>query len=266
METTISRKTLAGIVKVVVIAIFMVFLSTGIANANSTNNVVDLGKNNATLNAITSEVNKSSGKKILKYSSSSGILSFNNQLYADFDTVEKREYMSDTLGYVKNASLNDRVKNKMFNFIADQDTTSSAAIRNLKVDSQANLASASSIMKPFSGGISIALGVISILILMFLGLSTVLDVAYIALPFARVAFSSDDNKKPLFLTGDAWASVTDSEQTVGSGHYQSAIGMYFRRRLMTLIVISVCIIYLVTGQIFDLVGWFIDVFAPAFEK
>jgi len=236
------------------------------ARADSTNNVVDLGKNNATLNAMAGQINKSSGANILKYSTSTGILSFNSKLYSDFTTVEKREYMSDTLGYVKRSKLNDRVKNKMFNFVADQDTTSSAAIRNLKVDAQTDLASAAAILQPFTGTISIVLGLISILVVMLLGIGTVLDIAYIALPMARTFYSKDDNVKPMLLSQEAYASVVDGENSIGTGSYTSAIGLYIRRRVIVLICVGLAILYLVTGQIFDIIGFFVDMMAPAIEQ
>lgn len=236
------------------------------AQANSTSNVVDLGKNNATLTAVVSEVNKLSEDRIMSYASSTGILAFDNQAYSRFTSVEQRDYMSDALGYIKKSRLNDKVKNKMFNFVADQDTTSSAAIRNLKVDAQTDLATATSIIQPFSGTISIVLGVICLLVVLLLGIGTVLDIAYIALPMARTLYTNDDERRPMMLSQEAYSSVVDGENSVGSGHYKSAIALYMRRRIIVLICVGLAILYLVTGQIFDIIGFFVDMFAPAMEQ
>lgn len=236
------------------------------AQANSTSNVVDLGKNNPTLNAVSAEINQISGEWLVAYSSDTGILAFDNQMYSTYTSVEKREFMSDALGYIKRSKLNDKVKNKLFNFIADQDTTSSAAIRNLKVDAQTDLATASSILKPFTGTISIILGVICLLVVLLLGVGTVLDIAYIALPMSRVLYTNNDERRPLLLSQEAYSSVVDGENSVGSGNYVSAIALYMRRRIIVLLCVGLAIIYLVTGQIFDIIGFFVDMFAPALEQ
>lgn len=251
-------------------AFAMVFNSAGIAHADGDSadmsNVVDLGSGNATAGAIATQINSATGTTIMSYSVDTGVFTFKNSEYALLTVQEKREYMSDALGYIKTSSLSTKEKNRLYNFVADQDGTTSSAIRNLKVDSQADLATASSWYKPFSGIVSTLLGVLALGVFLFLGISVVVDIAYMVIPFIRIFISKGDEKKPYMVSNEAYTSVIEAEDSAGDGHFKSYMVLYLQRRVGVLLLIGFCLFYLVSGQIFDLVAFIVDAISPLTDQ
>lgn len=47
----------------------------------------------------------------------------------------------------------------------------------------------------------------------------------------------------------------------GDGSYKAAVGIYFKYRWKGLVLLGICLLYLVQGQIYSFVGWIIDLFS-----
>ena len=127
--------------------------------------------------------------------------------------------------------------------------------------------SANRIYQPFSGVVGIVLGLGSILIMSLLGITMVLDIAYIGLPMFRMALDGEgtgEAKKPKIISYEAVSAIATAEGSSGgaggSGNSggKIAIGIYFKKRVLMLIVLGVCLLYLVQGQIFTMVAWILD--------
>lgn len=251
---------------VVLTAMFGALLVSAPAHAeggnDDINNVVYIGENNPTVGAIATQINNNTEQTIMSYSSETGIFTFNNGVYAVMTVQEKQEYMSTSLEYIKSSSLTTRDKNKLYNFVADQDGTTSSAIRNLKVDSQADLATAASWYKPFSGIVSTILGVLALAVFIFLGVGVVVDIAYMVIPPFRILISKHDDKKPFMVSHEAYTSVRESEDSADQGKYSGYMTLYLRRRIGVLLLISFALLYLISGQIFDIIAFIVDAFDP----
>lgn len=246
--------------------ISVVGVSLGGTNAfasDDVNNVVELSKGSGNAAGVVGSINEATNDTILSYDSKNGLVKFNNVRYSKFDLKQKNDFMDKSLSAVKQSSLNTKDKNKLFNFIADQDSTTSTAIRNLKVDAQADIASAAAWYKPFSGGISTLLGVLALATMLFLGITTVIDVAYLAVPMFRIFLDKDDrNERPKLISQEAYKVVIDSEnETTGS-----YMGLYLRRRAITMIVVGLAIAYLISGSIFDIIAFFFDAGQPFLDQ
>lgn len=131
---------------------------------------------------------------------------------------------------------------------------------------------ANRIYKPFSGTVGTILGVISILIFAALALTMVLDLAYIAIPTFQLFVDGDggnggDGKgKKSFISQEARDAVSMAVGGSGSsgqngGSNKLAVSIYFKKRVLMLCVLGICMLYLVSGQIFALVGMFLDLFS-----
>lgn len=131
-------------------------------------------------------------------------------------------------------------------------------LKNTKPD----FVAANQIYKPFSGPISIAIGVIAVVMMGFLGIVMVSDIAYITLPPLRM-FVDDGNGKPKsrIFSNDAIYAVQVAEEGDGgnSGNKKQALGIYFKRRIGMLILLGICLLYLVQGQLYTLVGYILDI-------
>lgn len=129
---------------------------------------------------------------------------------------------------------------------------------------------ANRIYAPFSGTVGTVLGIVSILLMAFLAITMVLDLAYIAIPAFQLFIDGDGNgggqgggKKKSFISHEAMEAVQMAEGGQGGGGQNGgsnklAVSIYFKKRVLMLVVLGICLLYLVSGNIFALVGWFID--------
>lgn len=114
---------------------------------------------------------------------------------------------------------------------------------------------------PFQGALGLILGVGVIIVMALLLISTVLDLVYIGLPTARMAMSAkaegQGKEIPFGISTDAYRIVQQSAET-GSGGNGGNQGnpylQYFKKRFVTYIILAVCILYLLSGQIGGLIS------------
>lgn len=142
-----------------------------------------------------------------------------------------------------------------------------ALLQNTKPD----YASANKIYKPFSGVVSTCLGLGAILIMAALGIVMVLDLSYIGIPLFRGFCDGESSgngqggggAKSKLVSYEAHSAVQEAEGGQGGGGQgggskKTAVGIYFKKRVIMLIVLGVCLLYLIQGQIFTLVSWILD--------
>lgn len=120
---------------------------------------------------------------------------------------------------------------------------------------------ANQIYKPFSGIIGTLLGVIAVVGMGVLAVVMVSDIMYIALPPMRMLVQEGKDKNggkgSFLISSDAIYAVEQAEQNT-DGSKKHAIGIYFKRRVVMLILLGICMLYLVSGSIFTLVGSILD--------
>lgn len=114
---------------------------------------------------------------------------------------------------------------------------------------------------PFQGGLGLVLGVGVIIVMALLLLSTVLDLVYIGLPTARMAMSAkaegQGKEIPFGISTDAYRIVQQTAETGAGGNggnQGNPYLQYFKKRFVTYIILAVCILYLLSGQIGGLIS------------
>lgn len=122
---------------------------------------------------------------------------------------------------------------------------------------------ANRIFAPIAPLLSTIMGLGAILIMAFLGIHIVIDLAYITLPVARLALGDSDgggngggggkNIGGKLVTSEAKHAVQEAEQNGKSG-----LGKYFKARIFSLVILGLCLVYLVQGQIYVMIGWILD--------
>lgn len=258
------KKRYAVFVSLVVMCVTL--LSQGLvlhADRSEVDAYVSLSTNLTEVSKICAQANDTCGERILVYTGSDGLLSFSNKLYSDLDSDQKTEFMEVALTATQESSLGVQMKNKVYNFIANQDSPTSAAIKYLKSDASADFVEAKAWFRPFSSPISIALGVICLVIFLFLGLSILFDIAYICLPTLRMILErGEEDGKAFGVSREAISAVRDVEGE--TSQYKSAISVYFKRRMVIIIIASICLGYVISGQIYDLLTFFVDAFSGMF--
>lgn len=255
-----------SIISMIVIIVVMNASSVVFAGRSDVDAIVYISENQPEVLSICSKANHEAGKDILVYTGRDGLLSFSNELYSELPVNERKEFMETALLSVKESGMNSKIKNKVYNFIADQDTTTSAAVKYLRSDASTDFASAAAWFKPFGNAFGVVLGLISLFIFMFMGLSILLDVAYMVLPGFRVVVEGGKYERPKWITREAYSAVKEAESGLSSGEYKSYMSLYFKRRVPSLILMSIALGYLISGQIYDIVVYLIDSFTWVFTK
>jgi len=90
--------------------------------------------------------------------------------YIRLEQANKQIVMEEALKGIQNSKISSSNRNKIYNFIASSDETTSSLVRQLSNDVNADFAEAYSLFKPFSGVLGTFLGVISLLIFVLLGI------------------------------------------------------------------------------------------------
>lgn len=152
-----------------------------------------------------------------------------------------------------------------------QDGVGSRLISTLMANTKPDFASANRIYQPFSGTVGTVLGLVAVLLMAALAIVMVLDLSYIAIPFVRNLLdggSSDNGNssggiKSKFVSWEAYNAVQQVEAGGGNsgnggGDNKTAVGIYFKKRIIMLLILGLCLLYLVQGEIFTMVGWFMD--------
>lgn len=225
--------------------------------------IIDVGKNLAAVDKICSVANKSvdlGGKKILVYTGKDGLLSFSNANYSKLVIEDKQEFMRVALLTTAESGLTAQTKNKVYNFISNQDNSISSAIKYLQSDASADFASARGWFKVISSPVSKILGFLCVMIFLFLSISIVVDVAYLELPFVQMMLEmgKGKNEKPAFISREAWRSSIDYEKD--TEHYTSVINLYLKRRAPVILFVSLILGYLISGAIYNIFVFFVDAY------
>ena len=165
----------------------------------------------------------------------------------------------------------DETMTDFMNYIQSQSGMGSQLLATLMSETKPDYVSANRLYAPFSGVVGTILGIISVLIMALLGITMALDIAFITIPAFQLAMGADgsgeggadDSKKmSRLISQEARQAVQISGDAGGkngqSGDDKMALGVYFKKRWKGLVLLGICLLYLVQGQIYTLVGWIID--------
>lgn len=244
-----------------VVAMFVLMMSSSIvvyAERKEVDSSVSM-QPSGEVGEVCRQANAVAGKEILIYSAD-GVVSFSNSLYSELDMQQKRDFMEVALGATRATGLGSQQKNKLYNFIAEQDNTTSAAIKYLKSDASADFVAAKSWFHPFSKYISPVLGLICLLVFMFMAMSMLFDCAYLVLPmFQGLLERGEPNKRPFGVSREAYLTMKDINNPKYEG--RNILSVYMSKRIPVIIVCAICLGYLVTGKIYDIMSFIVDAFS-----
>lgn len=197
------------------------------------------------------------GFDLMTYESHTDVINitFNWSEYRKLDQKDKMALMKTALISVDEYTMSEMSKNKIYNFICKHDESTASMVRQLSNDVNADFARAYSLFKPFSGTVGIILGLFSIIIFVCLTFMVLIDISYIVLPVVRNALTQTEGK-PKFVSMEAWYAVKETDASVNE--YKSTINIYFKHKISQFVIIGICLLYLLSGKIYLLIGNFMD--------
>ena len=217
------------------------------------------------MSSITASVNSSVGGKYLLVYSTDGMLSFSNYIYRQLSEEDRYKVMDLALRTVKESQLPEKVKYKVSDFIKDQDTKIASSIEALSSDTSWELSKGYTLFIPFTSPLSTFLGFIAIVIFVMLSSSIVFDIAYLTIGFFRSLFESGEGK-PRFVTVEAWETAKQVDSSLESGNYKDYLLVYAQKRAGIFFFTSLVLIYLISGQIYQVFAWLLTVFEEIFLR
>ena len=267
--------------------VLLVFLScSGVAFAAEDYPVliiVDTDNNNENFSDLCSDINealhnegyfaKGYGSNVqyvnfITYGEEKGVvkITLNMSDYKNLKQKTKKEVYDLVLGSISESTLTQNNKTKLYNFIQEQDTVVSNLVKRLSDDVGADFVAGYALFRPFAGVIGWALGLAAVTIFITLSLTIMLDISYLVIPAANMAFSKLAEKE-LFTTGFKYdfisleAKKAYDEACASDGiRFKNAIGLYFGMKSKSLAALAICLVYLLNGQIFNVLASFMDLF------
>lgn len=195
-----------------------------------------------------------------------------NGNFTELTSKGKENLLTDMNTYAEsavkeNSNITNQTKTTWLTNLQQCNGVGTQLMNTILQNTKPDYATANRIYEPFSGIVGTCLALGAILIMAFLGITMVLDLSYIGIPAFRMMVGGDDkggkDGKPKFISWEAVSAVTQAEGgNGGSGQDGSsnkvAVGIYFKKRVIMLIVLGVCLLYLISGQIYTLVSWILD--------
>lgn len=199
-----------------------------------------------------------------------GYYTINESEFSKLSSSEQTRFLTDVVDETNKrvdtqTSEDDSTAQEWWKRLQSKTGVGSKFMSVLLKDTKPDFVAANAIWKPFSGPVGVLLGLGAVIIMSLLGLVIVADIAYIALPPVRIfAEEGGEGKKggirSHLFSYEATQAVKIAENGGGNGNGETkqALGIYFKRRVVMLIVLGICLMYLVNGQIYTLVGWILD--------
>lgn len=161
-----------------------------------------------------------------------------------------------------NSGITEQTVQNWWKKLQQSNGVGSKFLNTILENTKPDFVTANAIWKPFSGPVGVVLGLIAVMLMSFLGIVMVSDIAYITLPPVRLFVADDENgqkvAKSKIFSHDAIYAVQQAESDSDGGSPKHALGIYLKRRVIMLILLGICLLYLVQGQLYTFVGWVLD--------
>lgn len=217
------------------------------------------------MDKVSTETNASVNNQNILVYSTDGMYSFSNILYRKLSNTDKRRFMDRAIKNIKSSDLPSKVKAKALKFISDQDKTLSSSLKILNSDASEELSTGYSWFLPFTSPISTTFGFIALIITVFLTSSIILDTLYLSVPMYRAFLDNSDDSRPKLVSAEAFEVAQEVDSSLSSGGYSSYMVSYIKRRSGIFILTCIVIMYLISGQIYEVLVWLGQLFEIIFS-
>lgn len=189
------------------------------------------------------------------------VLTFNEEVYAEATEKSKKKAMKAFVSSLQESGVSDQGQQDVIDKMSANSPDVKRMLIPLVMDStSADLYTAMKWVNPVLPIVRLVFGIGAIVVSLMLIGSTILDLVFIGIPWARENMNNKADQKGgdkvPFVSADAISVIKESESALdSSGGYKNAYLMYFKRRVLTYIIISICLLYLVVGELGGLIAW-----------
>ena len=191
-------------------------------------------------------------------------LTFDYMSFKNATEKSRKNAIKHFVNALKDSNVSDQTQQMVFDRMTEADSDVAALMIPLVFDStKADVYTAYKWLSPALNSLRKVFGVAAIAIIVLVIISTIIDLVFMGLPFNR---DSKEGKRPIWISPEAYSTIKECESSLdSSGGYKNAYFLYFKRRFVTYIILSICILYLVLGQIGTLISWFMSLGGGLFE-
>lgn len=185
------------------------------------------------------------------------------QLLNDMNNAADAQVNKDK-GSDSSSKVTEGTKNNWLVNLQKCDGVGSQLLTTVLANTKPDFVTANQIYQPFSGLVGTLLGLGAVLLFAAVAIVMVLDISYMAIPFIRTIGTDDSGsqKRPNWVSYEAYYAIQQAEGGEGGGNTKGAgkqaLGIYLKKRIGMLVLLGVCLLYLIQGQIFTFVGWVLD--------
>ena len=95
-----------------------------------------------------------------------------------------------------------------------------------------------------------------------LALTIIIDITYLVIPLSHILlFKSNSGEKPHLISLEAWSAMKEAESKSGSGSSKTPLSLWFLMRVKSIVILGICFLYLVSGEIYTLIAHLVDYFS-----
>lgn len=192
----------------------------------------------------------------IEWSAGDGKLTFNGEVFESADDKAKRLMMTKFTEKAAEYDLTTTCRQNIADKFTEGSNEANSYMIGLALDStSADIFTALKWLGPILQFMRIIIGVGAIVIILLLVASTVMDCVYIGLPMWREQQANKDggSGKPFGVSMEALSTVKEIESNIEGGQYKNAYLLYFRRRALTYVILAICILYLIAGELGGLI-------------
>jgi hypothetical protein len=226
------------------------------------NTATSLGEIGSTITVtLGSQYASSTNNTLLSLSGNN--LEFNTTVWSETSASEQTQVLSTFIKNLQTSQVSPQDQQTIMTQLENSNSTVQQVLLPITMSgTSADLFSAMRIINPFMPIFRVLLGIGAIVIMLALMLSTVVDLVYIGIPIfqEKVNEMPSNGKGQVAGKRNKWFISHDAESVVretgaDTGAYQNPYLLYFKRRVFTWIILSICILYLVMGELGQVVAW-----------
>lgn len=202
--------------------------------------------------------------RLLVYDGTSGTVKFNNTNFQDATEKSRKRVLREFVEALQGSAVSDQTQQVIMSSISALNSEVSMLLIPLVTESaSADMYTAMIWINPILPYVRVVFGIGAILLTIYLIATSIADLFYIGLPVARELMDMKANnkgrKKPFGISDDAISAVRETETSLKStGSYKNAYMLYFKRRVLTYIILSLCLLYLIGGELGGLIAWLLS--------
>ncbi|WP_257154801.1 hypothetical protein [Bacillus toyonensis] len=201
--------------------------------------------------------------------------------FVELTSKEQQKLINDMAGAVSKQQAKDKENNTTNPVTSDTATNwlkelqqrpgvGAKLLGNITEQLKPDYVKANRIFQPFAGPMNTAIALMAIITIFGIVFTFAIDLAFLNVPMFQAWVTSagegqgGGRKGNFFVSREAMASLEESEGG-SNGKSKNQNGIYIKKRFIGMMLLGVCLLYLIQGQIMILVGMLMDLLAGFLE-